>query len=48
VINVVKKIANLLKSFGNETVVLSSSEYDINKKEDLKSFKAERPTLFLP
>jgi hypothetical protein len=34
-------IANLSESFGNEAVVSSSSEHDINKKEDLNSFKLE-------
>jgi hypothetical protein len=34
-----KTIANLPTSFGNESGVSSSSEYDINEKEGLKSFK---------
>jgi hypothetical protein len=34
-----KTIANLPASFGNEAVVSSSSEYDINIKENLEIFK---------
>jgi hypothetical protein len=38
-----KTIASSLpQSFGNEAVVSSSSEYDINKKEDLDSFKTKQ------
>jgi hypothetical protein len=37
-----KTIANLPRSFENEAVVSSSSEYDMNRKEDLDSFKSEQ------
>jgi hypothetical protein len=37
-----KAVADLPRSFGNEAVVSSSSEYDINKKEGLDSFKIEQ------
>jgi hypothetical protein len=41
----VKRLGKLLqiclKNFGNEALVSSSSEYDINKKEELDSFKTE-------
>jgi hypothetical protein len=37
-----KTIENLPKSFGNEAVVSSSSEYDMNKKEDFSSFQIEQ------
>jgi hypothetical protein len=40
-----KTIANLPESFGNEAVASSSLEYDINKKEDLTSFKIEQTNL---
>jgi hypothetical protein len=37
-----KAVANLPKSFGNNAVAFSCSEYDINKKEDFNSFKTEQ------
>jgi hypothetical protein len=37
-----KTIANLPEGFGNEAIVSSISEYDINIKEDLDSFKIEQ------
>jgi hypothetical protein len=35
-------VRNMTKSFGNEAVVSSSSEYDISKKEDLDSLEIEQ------
>jgi hypothetical protein len=43
-----KTTAYLPEGFGNEALVSSSSEYDINVKECLNSFKLLRPMLFLP
>jgi hypothetical protein len=40
-----ENVANLPKSFGNEAAVSSSSEHDINQKEDLK---LSRPNFFPP
>jgi hypothetical protein len=37
-----KIITNLIESFGIEATISPSSDYDINKKEDLDSFKIEQ------
>jgi len=43
-----KTVAHLPKSFGDEAVVSSSSEYDANKKEGSSRFKIEQSILLLP